>query len=206
MNHQRNHGVVIFLALAVGFSVVGCTRTNSARDTASMMAAYTTTVRVELDTFGNVMDVAAQDRQARINALEMQVAQFESWKNARASAWAMTPANLERSRLYTALIDASERDLKNRLAVRRLADQHRQLIKDARSRVHRRSKELASTAKTLTLLSEERSVKDDVTFFIGFFKSVKSTLDELKKEAEATTEAAKNKLPDVDTANLPPSS
>jgi hypothetical protein len=175
------------LALVLVVVTTGCAPA-APRDAARLSAAFATRVSEDGERFAAFREQLARARLANMHLLETSALRLEQEVDMDLRIWRES-GQARRIALYETIRQLSERVEEQAASLRKLREEQERALAEVKTAVVIRSDRLVETAKQLGQLSEERSLKDEIAFLVGFVERAGASVTELEQKAG---EQAKN--------------
>jgi hypothetical protein len=170
----------------VGIGVIaGCAVPQHVRDDTKTIGLYVQTVMKDAEDFARMRDVVVKARTANIAALELKTLRAE-----QAIQRDLQPLEIiqdrDRLELLKALQDAPNLIIAQRREYETKALSARNEVAIAKSALNVQLSKLSEASAALLQLAEPRSLRDDMRFYVDFFKQVRAHVEKDLKEDPQT--------------------
>jgi hypothetical protein len=173
--------------------LAGCSTMQSARDTASVLALYTTQVKTDSGKFAAARLELDKARTANIDANEQLATRLENDNALCLKVWHLS-GNEDRAKLFEGLAAATDLVATQNDQFAALRAKQAAAIAGMKSAITVQSKELDDTAKGLSALAEKPSWQDEAKFYVKYLSDVRKDINNLSTNTLAQVSAATNNV------------
>lgn len=170
---------ILVCAIATG----ACANPATTRDSANLLAAYTTTVKQKIQANAASRDQIADARRELVEWLNVTAVDTEQ-ANQRETTVFRIADDKTRYKLYESIIAASQAGVRDAPTATPVATPASTLAMTA---TKARLDQLGAAAKTLTQLGTSTSLQEEIKFIAGWVGAVGTSVEEAQKEHEEHT-------------------
>jgi hypothetical protein len=188
------------LGLAI-VMLTSCSTMQSARDTAGVLALYTTQVKTDSEKFAANRLELDKARIANIDSMEQLAVQMENDNALRVQVWQLSN-NEDRAKLFQGLAEAADLVATQSDEFAALRTKQEAADTSMQSAITVQSKQLDDTAKGLAVLAETPSWQDEAKFYFQYLSAVRTDIASLSTNTMQQVKSGTNNVAKkVSTAN-----
>jgi hypothetical protein len=182
--------------------IYGCASTQETREGARLVAAYTEKIRSEAKGIVDDSEGFTKLRQKNLNRLELNAVETENANILQREVWNIVSEKDkkdQRLKLLDQIAHTAKMVDEQKKSLDDLHISQEKLVKDTKINFKLNLDKLSESAKAMGQLAEKPDFGDNLKFFAGFFKTVKTNID--KSNQEAKSQATKGEKAVSDTVS-----
>ncbi len=176
----------------------GCLTSAGGQDAAKLLSAHVTIVAEKGKRFADARDELAKARLRNLQMLENSLVEIEEENAIDLYAWRVVGAKF-RMDLYEGIMVATNDESNRHLLRKQRRERQEKELAKRKSAVKFKQSEMIESAKKLTLLAEEKSLRDEIDRLRDFTQEVLAEIEMESEDGKSNVEEGKNLAVKIET-------